>query len=214
MCKNFCTFADEKDGMLDDAGASVLQLDNRDGRCLGHLQIAQIQIDGPEPESKFQAFDQIRFKLYEHEWVSLKFLLGDKYLRPPTDLLKEALAISGNYDAIRDVFNQNLNDDDLLQLQAQNPRHSVKVNLLRKKLFILAENLDLTQTQAIISKLSDDNFEYVNQQIELFFESLIKADKLALNHCERLKQVLLDLKLTEFHKIFSGMFHIFFVIKK
>jgi hypothetical protein len=193
--------ADVKVKMQDDA----LQLDNRDGRNLGQIEIAQIQPDRFETDAKpFQAYGDILHKLHDYEKVSLKFLLGDERRSPPTDLLKEALAISGNFDAIRRVFEQNKDDEALQQFQAQNPNHSVKVNLLRKKLFILAEKLTPSETQEVIYNLADGNFGPIDQQIELFFESLIKSDKLSLVYCDRLRQVLLDLKLTELYKIFSG----------
>jgi hypothetical protein len=189
--------------MQDDA----LQLDNRDGRNLGQLEIAQIQPDRFETDSKtFQAYEKILHKLYDYEKVSLEFLLGDERRSPPTDLLKEALAISGNFDAIRKVFKQDKNDEALQHFQAQNPNHSVKVNLLRKKLFILAEKLTPSETQEVIYSLADGNFGPVDQKIELYFESLIKSDKLSLYHSEKLRKVLLDLKLTDLYKIFSGNF--------
>jgi hypothetical protein len=180
--------------MLDDA----LQLDNRDGRRLGHLEI--IQMDRPESTAKpFETYEKILLKLLDYEKVSLKFLLGDKRQSPPTDLLIEALAISGNYKAIRKAFNQDESDEELQQFQAKNPNHSVKVELLRKKLFILAESLTPGNMQKVINKLGADGNLF--EQIEIYFESLIKADKLSL---ERLKQVLLDLKLPDLYKMFNG----------
>lgn len=211
----FLIFADNKEKMQEDDGTPALLLDNRNGQSLDHLELAEIQIDRPKSEAKtFQAFEKILVLLTDYERVSLNFLLGEKYLSPPTDLLKEALAISGNLKAIREVFDQDKNDEALLQFEAQNPHHSVNVNLLRKKLFILAENLNPKDTQEIIYKLADGNFELVDQQIELYFESLIKLGELSLNNCERLRQVLVDLKLTELYKIFSSIkFFLCFMIR-
>lgn len=187
---------------MQDAGA-YLQIDNRDGRSLGHLEtieIAQMQTDQPESDPSFQAFNTVLHGMTVYEKESLNFLLGDERHSPPTDLLREALAISGNFRAIWKVFGEDNND----KFQPCNPNYSVKVNLLRKKLFILAEKLEPNDAQDIIYNLTEGNFDLVNQQRELVFEKLIKMEKLSLNHCESLKQVLLDLKLKEFYKMFSG----------
>lgn len=184
---------------MQDAGA-YLQTDNRDGRSLGHLEtieIAQMKTDQP---STFKAFNTVLHGMTDYEKESLNFLLGDERHSPPTDLLREALAISGNFKAIWEVFGEDKNDE----FKPCNPNYSVKVNLLRKKLFILAEKLEPNDAQDIIYKLTEGNFDLANQQRELVFEKLIKMDKLSLNHCESLKQVLLDLKLKEFYKMFSG----------
>ncbi|CAB3365916.1 Hypothetical predicted protein [Cloeon dipterum] len=176
----------------DDSGLRHLSIENN--LLSDHDQPATGR--GPTPTS---AYMRATGKLRQQHKDSLRFVLGldacGDEESPHPDALREALAITNNYRSLRDEFGVN-KADALEKYQPRNATFSIKVNLWRKKLFLIAEGLNPVETEIFKRKLSENDVMDGSEQLEIVFERLMNK----LNESQ-VKTILLDMKRHDLEKL-------------